>query len=236
MSQWAEAVLDEKAAAPSRPVFQLAYLTPFLNLLSMHAARLVRPIRAANRQFSRSLSAAAATPTTRATEAVIPLSNVEAQWEKLTTDEQLVVHQQLEELQKRDWKTLSLDEKKAGVCTRLFLFLRGLQRGYGITISNSPLIYAAYYVAFGPHGPRADLHPPGSVPKLILSVVVGVFAGGALYLTSRAFGGSRQHATCFFSDRADRDLSRPASEDHDQGMAGGVERTRSRAKPRPHYW
>ena len=85
----------------------------------MHAARLLRPVRAANRQFSRSLSAAAAT-TTRANDTVIPLSNVEAQWEKLTADEQLTVHQQLEELQKRDWKTLSLDEKKAGTHIRLF--------------------------------------------------------------------------------------------------------------------
>lgn len=79
----------------------------------MNAARLVRPIRAANRQFSRSLATATAT-TTRVHDTVIPLSNVEAQWEKMTADEQLTVHQQLEELQKRDWKTLSLDEKKAG--------------------------------------------------------------------------------------------------------------------------
>ena len=56
---------------------------------------------------------------------------------------------------------------------------------------DSPLIYAAYYVAFGPHGPRADLHPPGTVPKLILYVLAGVMAGGALTLASRAFGGSR---------------------------------------------
>jgi len=86
----------------------------------MHAARLVRPIRAANRQFSRSLSAAATTAT-RVNDTVIPLSNVEAQWQKLTADEQLTVHQQLEELQKRDWKTLSLDEKKAGTSLRFFL-------------------------------------------------------------------------------------------------------------------
>jgi cytochrome c oxidase subunit 4 len=79
----------------------------------MYAARLVGPIRAANRQFSRSLATATAT-TTRVHDTVIPLSNVEAQWENMTADEQLTVHQQLEELQKRDWKTLSLDEKKAG--------------------------------------------------------------------------------------------------------------------------
>lgn len=49
---------------------------------------------------------------------VIPLSNVEAQWEKLTSDEQLTVQQQLEDLQKKDWKTLSIDEKKAGAYLR----------------------------------------------------------------------------------------------------------------------
>lgn len=35
-------------------------------------------------------------------------------WERLSADEQLAVHQQLEELQKKDWKSLSIDEKKAG--------------------------------------------------------------------------------------------------------------------------
>ena len=106
----------------------------------MHAARLVRPIRAANRQFSRSLSVAATT-TARANDAVIPLSNVEAQWEKLTADEQLTIHQQLEELQKRDWKTLSLDEKKAGTYIRLFLPLHGFDAGAGIPITNSTPMY-----------------------------------------------------------------------------------------------
>lgn len=52
-------------------------------------------------------------------EAVIPLSNVEAQWERLTADEQLIIHRQLEELQKKDWKALSLDEKRAGALTLL---------------------------------------------------------------------------------------------------------------------
>jgi len=53
--------------------------------------------------------------TSTASSSAIPLSNVEAQWEKMTSDEQLSVHQQLEELQKKDWKELSLDEKKAGL-------------------------------------------------------------------------------------------------------------------------
>ena len=191
----------------------------------MHAARLVRPIRVANRHFSRSLSAAATT-TPRANDAVIPLSNVEAHWEKLTADEQLTIHQQLEELQKRDWKTLSLDEKKAGPY---------MSSSSGISITDSALIYPAYYVAFGPHGPRADLYPPGSVPKLILFVVAGVMAGGALTLASRLFGGSQRHSTPLLFDRADRGTSCPTSKNHEQGMAGGFERACSRVEPRPHY-
>ncbi|KAI0047492.1 cytochrome c oxidase subunit IV [Auriscalpium vulgare] len=87
----------------------------------------------------------------------IPLSNVEAQWEKLASDEQLAVHQQLEELQKKDWKTLSLAEKKA-----------------------------AYYVAFGPHGPRTPINPPGTSTKVILGVLGLIGAAGATYAGMRS--------------------------------------------------
>lgn len=59
-------------------------------------------------------AAAPSSATAASAQSVIPLSNVEAQWENLSQDEQLAVHQQLEEIQKKDWKTLSIDEKKAG--------------------------------------------------------------------------------------------------------------------------
>lgn len=42
------------------------------------------------------------------------LANIEASWEDLPAEEQGQVYQQLKELQKRDWKEMSLDEKKAG--------------------------------------------------------------------------------------------------------------------------
>lgn len=48
-------------------------------------------------------------------ESIIPLSNIQAQWENMTEHEQSIVHRQLEELQKRDWRSLSLDEKRAGM-------------------------------------------------------------------------------------------------------------------------
>ena len=87
----------------------------------MHASAL--------RLVRRGLTTAAAHPphaspssshVTAATSA-IPLSNVEAQWASLSPAEQTTVHQQLEELQRKDWKTLSLAEKKAGgsICSYL---------------------------------------------------------------------------------------------------------------------
>jgi len=83
---------------------------------------------------------------------MIPLSNVEAQWEKLNSEEQLLVHQQLERLQKKDWKELSIDEKKA-----------------------------AYYVAFGPHGPRTPVNPPGSIFKTILGTFAVIGVAGLMF-------------------------------------------------------
>jgi cytochrome c oxidase subunit 4 len=85
------------------------------------------------------------------------LSNVEAQWERLSKDDQVAVHTQLEALQKKDWKELSLDEKKA-----------------------------AYYVAFGPHGPRAPISPPGQNLKVFLATMGLVGAAGLLFLGIRA--------------------------------------------------
>jgi cytochrome c oxidase subunit 4 len=60
----------------------------------------------------------------RGEQSIIPLSNVEAQWATLSTEEQAIVHQQLAELQKRDWRSLSRDEKKAG--QSIFLMLSEL--------------------------------------------------------------------------------------------------------------
>lgn len=70
----------------------------------------VRTLATAAHTHSPTLSSAGAS----SVESVIPLSNVEAQWEKMSKSEQALVHRQLEELQKKDWKLLSIDEKKAG--------------------------------------------------------------------------------------------------------------------------
>jgi hypothetical protein len=41
------------------------------------------------------------------------LGNIEATWVKLPKEEQYEVYRTLEEVQKRDWKQLTVDEKKA---------------------------------------------------------------------------------------------------------------------------
>jgi len=111
---------------------------------------------------ARRLATAAAHPSTASSSSpsIIPLSNVEAQWEHISRDEQVQVHRQLEALQKKDWKTLSLDEKKA-----------------------------AYYIAFGPHGPRTAVSPPGTNLKVALGTIGLVGVAGVIVALLRTQAG-----------------------------------------------
>lgn len=83
-------------------------------------AVLRQALRRSQRTFATATVSSSSTLTHSSTVAsrqnIIPLSNVEAQWDKLTQEDKLVVHEQLEEVMKKDWKELSLDEKKAGQC------------------------------------------------------------------------------------------------------------------------
>ncbi|KAJ7664734.1 COX4, subunit IV of cytochrome c oxidase [Mycena rosella] len=89
--------------------------------------------------------------------AVIPLSNIEAQWALFSPDEKSSVADQLEELQKRDWKLLSVDEKKA-----------------------------AYFVAFGPHGRRTPIHAKGDGFKIFGATMGLCGIAGLLFLAIRS--------------------------------------------------
>lgn len=46
----------------------------------------------------------------------------------------------------------------------------------------------AYYVAFGPHGPRAPVNPPGTTVKIISGVSALIAAAGLVYVGFRAIG------------------------------------------------
>ncbi|PFH46628.1 hypothetical protein AMATHDRAFT_154305 [Amanita thiersii Skay4041] len=105
-----------------------------------------------------SSSSSTSTVSSRRAASAIPLSNVEAQWATMTGEEKATVHDQLESLQKRDWKELSLDEKKA-----------------------------AYYVAFGPHGPRAPSSKPGDGLKIFAYTMALVGVAGVMTVALRQF-------------------------------------------------
>uniref|UniRef100_A0A0K3CD49 BY PROTMAP: gi/472583764/gb/EMS21388.1/ cytochrome c oxidase subunit IV [Rhodosporidium toruloides NP11] gi/647402182/emb/CDR48462.1/ RHTO0S18e00584g1_1 [Rhodosporidium toruloides] n=1 Tax=Rhodotorula toruloides TaxID=5286 RepID=A0A0K3CD49_RHOTO len=79
---------------------------------------------------------------------------IEVSWKNLSPAEQEQTFKHLEELQKKDWKELSLDEKKA-----------------------------AYYVAFGPHGPRAPLEV--NTGKTIGGVIAALGAASVLFYLMR---------------------------------------------------
>ncbi|KAK4699927.1 cytochrome c oxidase subunit 4, partial [Phenoliferia sp. Uapishka_3] len=117
--------------------------------LSTRAVRSLRPVVLQSRASS----------TVASTSPAVSLSNIEASWKTLSPVEQESTFKALEELQKKDWKELSLDEKKA-----------------------------SYYVAFGPHGPREPILPPGSGVKTLGGVVVALAVAGGLFAIVRSFG------------------------------------------------
>ena len=66
---------------------------------------------------------------TRSNASAPSLSNIEAVWLDLGREERYEVYKQLYELQKKDWKELSTDEKKAGESTMNFLQKISFRRG-----------------------------------------------------------------------------------------------------------
>ncbi|KAK7747951.1 Cytochrome c oxidase subunit 5B, mitochondrial [Cytospora paraplurivora] len=113
-------------------------------------------LRASIAQASRqatttSLVTRAAASTAASTHAISnpTLANIEKRWEGMPLQEQAELWMALRDRMKEDWHDLTVKEKQA-----------------------------AYWVAFGPHGPRAE-PPPGEGKKVTLYV----FAGLALALT-----------------------------------------------------
>ncbi|KAG8899039.1 Cytochrome c oxidase subunit 5A [Tulasnella sp. 408] len=127
----------------------------------MNTLRVARTLQSRGLASSQTLARAASTTThTSAASSVIPVSNIEAQWETLSSKEQTEIYEQLLDAQKRDWKTLSIDEKKA-----------------------------AYYISFGPHGPRKPVDEPGSGLKVFGLTMAIVGAAGLGFAGIRSFGG-----------------------------------------------
>ncbi|KAG0744066.1 hypothetical protein G6F57_006095 [Rhizopus arrhizus] len=97
--------------------------------------------------------------TGRRNASTVSVQNIETRWKSLSIAEQNTIVKQLEEAQKKDWKVLSFDEKKA-----------------------------AYYIAFGAHGPREPFTKPGHALKVLGGVTGVLAASGALFYAIRLNG------------------------------------------------
>ncbi|KAF2129031.1 COX4-domain-containing protein [Dothidotthia symphoricarpi CBS 119687] len=85
------------------------------------------------------------------------LANIEKRWEEMPPQEQADLWMQLRDRMKTDWKELTMTEKKA-----------------------------AYFIAFGPHGPRRP--PPPDEGRNVFFVSAGCIAAAfAVFAFSRMF-------------------------------------------------
>ncbi|KAK1772700.1 putative cytochrome c oxidase [Phialemonium atrogriseum] len=91
------------------------------------------------------------------------LANIEKRWEGMPLQEQADLWMSLRDRMKENWAELTLHEKRA-----------------------------AYWIAFGPHGPRA-LPPPGEGKKVALYTAVGVGVSLAFFVAIRMFAGPAPH-------------------------------------------
>ncbi|KAG9242245.1 mitochondrial cytochrome c oxidase-like protein subunit V [Calycina marina] len=87
------------------------------------------------------------------------LANIEKRWEEMPPQEQADLWMALRDRMKTNWAELTLQEQKA-----------------------------AYYIAFGNHGPRATA-PPGEGRTIFLQVMAGLAASFVLFATIRMFAG-----------------------------------------------
>lgn len=93
------------------------FIHPIMFLRQRALGSLAAPLRASRAASIRTYASPAVTVTSTRSNATAPLlGNIEASWKDLSAEEQYEIHQQLRELQKKDWKELTVDEKKAGEC------------------------------------------------------------------------------------------------------------------------
>ncbi|KAI1825144.1 cytochrome c oxidase subunit IV family [Xylaria intraflava] len=88
------------------------------------------------------------------------LANIEKRWEGMPPTEQAELWMALRDRMKENWAELTLNEKKA-----------------------------AYWIAFGPHGPRAQ-SPPGENRKVALYTGIGLLVSLTIFSTMRLFAGA----------------------------------------------
>ncbi|KAG8865202.1 Cytochrome c oxidase subunit 5A [Tulasnella sp. 330] len=162
----------------------------------MTTLRLARTLNARSVPLPATFGRSLATATTSSHSSMIPVSNIEAQWATLSNKEQMEVYEQLLEVQKKDWKSMSLDEKKA-----------------------------AYYISFGPHGPRKPVDAPGAQWKIVAltTIIIGAGVGVFALIRSNAPPASKTMSKEWQrvqNEKAREELSNPLSGIASEGYTG----------------
>ena len=80
------------------------------------------------------------------------LIHLEKRWDTLSPQEQADLQSQLAKRQEGPWTELTPEEKRA-----------------------------AYFIAFGAHGPRAETHPPGFQLKVLTGTLIGLGMSAVLF-------------------------------------------------------
>ncbi|DAA77082.1 TPA_exp: Uncharacterized protein A8136_6848 [Trichophyton benhamiae CBS 112371] len=88
------------------------------------------------------------------------LAGIEKRWEAMPPQEQAELWMKLRDRMKVDWKEMTLQEKRA-----------------------------AYWIAFGPHGPRAET-PKGEGVKIFVQLMKYVVISAGIFYATRLFAGS----------------------------------------------
>jgi cytochrome c oxidase subunit 4 len=125
----------------------------------VRATRTVIPSTATRTIVPRAAPAACQIQQTRQAHAISnpTLANIEKRWEEMPPQEQADLWMSLRDRMKVDWKEMTMQEKKA-----------------------------AYFVAFGPHGPRRP--PPPDEGRKVLFISLAVIAGSfAVFTFTRMF-------------------------------------------------
>ncbi|CAN6658672.1 cytochrome c oxidase subunit 5A, mitochondrial [Trichomonascus vanleenenianus] len=92
------------------------------------------------------------------------LMNLEVRWEGMSQEERDDIVAQLAERQKGSWKDLTVAEKRA-----------------------------AWYISYGPWGPRRPIHAPGSGKKIALGIVGIIIAAAGVFGFARLVSAGMPH-------------------------------------------
>ncbi|KAH7311753.1 cytochrome c oxidase subunit IV-domain-containing protein [Stachybotrys elegans] len=119
------------------------------------------------------------------------LANIEKRWEGMPLQEQADLWMALRDRMKGNWNELTIQEKKA-----------------------------AYWISFGPHGPRA-VDPPGTNGRIAWGVAVGLAVSFGLFALTRAFAKPAPHTMTREWQEASNEYLKSQNSDPLTGIASG---------------